>query len=137
VPRTSAALKYDNENRILVFKLDGGAVPMPALRPSEPFPPPPPSKASKAEIDRGELEFVEQCSRCHVFSPNTTPDLRKLTPELHATFKNIVLNGVFAARGMEKFSDVVSEADVDAIHAYLIDQQRQGYAAQQRAAGSK
>jgi len=129
--RTSAALMYDNENRILVFKLDGGPVPMPALRPAEPYPAPPPSQASQAEIGRGEIKFVEQCSRCHVFNPNTTPDLRKLTAAQHAAFKNIVLNGVFASRGMEKFGDLVSDADVDAIHAYLIDLQRQGYAAQQ------
>jgi quinohemoprotein ethanol dehydrogenase len=135
-PRTSAALKYDNENRILVFKLDGGPVPMPALRPADPFPPPPPSHASRTEIERGEIKFTEQCSGCHVFGPNVTPDLRKLTPELHAAFKKVVLDGVFASRGMEKFGDRVSEADVDAIHAYLIDLQRKGYTAQQRPPGS-
>jgi quinohemoprotein ethanol dehydrogenase len=136
IPQSSAARMYSNENRILVFKLDGGPVPMPALRPAELFPPPPPSTASKAEIDRGEVKFVEQCSRCHVFGPNTTPDLSKLTPALHSAFTDIVLNGALASGGMEKFGDLLSTADVDAIHAYLIDLQRQGYARQQRPPGS-
>jgi quinohemoprotein ethanol dehydrogenase len=131
-PRTSATLTYENENRILAFKLDGGPVPLPAKRPQEPFPPPPPGSASKAEIDHGEVKFVEQCSRCHVFGPNVTPDLRKLSPELHASFNSIVLDGAFGARGMEKFGDLLSAADVNAIHAYLIEQQRQGYAAQEQ-----
>jgi len=59
-----------------------------------------------------------------------TPDLRKLPPEVHAEFKNIVLKGDFAPLGMERFDDILSEADVDAIHAYLVDQAWQGYKAQ-------
>jgi quinohemoprotein ethanol dehydrogenase len=132
IPPTSAALKYNNANRILAFRLDGGPVPMPAPRADEQFPPPPASTANKAEVDRGEVKFVEQCSRCHVFGPNVTPDLRKLAPDAHAAFNGIVLGGAFAPLGMEKFGDLLSQADVDAIHAYLIDLQRQGYAAQQK-----
>lgn len=132
IPPTSAALTYSNENRILAFKLDGGPVPMPPLRPPEPFPAPPPSHASRAELDHGEIKFVEQCSRCHLFTPNTTPDLRKLPPAVHAAFRDIVLGGTLAPAGMERFDDLLSPSDVEAIHAYLIDQQRQGYAAQQR-----
>ena len=133
IPTGSAEYTYSNENRILVFKLDGGPVPMPPLRPAEPFPAPPPSKANRAELAHGESKFIEQCSRCHVLGPSVTPDLRKLTPPVHAAFNDIVLNGTLASQGMEKFGDLVSHADVNAIHAYLIDLQRQGYAAQQRA----
>ncbi len=130
IPPNSAALKYDNENRIVVFKLDGGPVPKPAPRPDEPFPAPPASTASAAEIRQGEVKFAEQCSRCHVFGPSVTPDLRKLPPAVHAAFEAIVLKGVLGAAGMERFDDLLSEADVKAIHAYLIDQQRLGYLAQ-------
>ncbi len=132
IPPTSAALAYSNENRIVAFKLGGGAVPLPPPRPAEPFPPPPPSMAAKAEIAHGEIKFVEQCSRCHLFAPNVTPDLRKLPTSVHAAFDDIVLNGVLASHGMEKFGDLLSASDVDAIHAYLIDLQRQGYSQQQR-----
>jgi quinohemoprotein ethanol dehydrogenase len=129
IPPGSAALKYYNENRILALQLDGGTLPMPAPRPAEPSQPPPASHADKAQIERGELKFVEQCSRCHTFGPSVTPDLRRLTPELHAIFNDIVLGGALAPTGMEKFDDLLSEEDVEAIHAYLIEQQRNDYAA--------
>jgi quinohemoprotein ethanol dehydrogenase len=129
-PPQSAARRYDNENRIVVLKLAGGSVPKPPARAEEPFPAPPPLKASSADIKLGEIKFAEQCSRCHVFGPSVTPDLRKLTPPVHAAFDAIVLKGVLGAAGMERFDDLLTKADVHAIHAYLIDQQRQGYAAQ-------
>jgi quinohemoprotein ethanol dehydrogenase len=129
-PPDSAARTYDNQNRIVAFRLDGGTVPKPQRRPDEPFPLPPPSTASASELRLGEIKFAEQCSRCHVFGPSVTPDLRKLTPALHAAFENIVLKGTLGAAGMERFDDLLSLADVRAIHAYLIDQQRQGFNAQ-------
>src|SRR6185369_2337247 len=61
------------------------------------------------------------------FGPSINPDLRKIPPELHAQFKNIVLKGALGLAGVESFSDILSEADVDAIHAYVIDQAWQGY----------
>jgi quinohemoprotein ethanol dehydrogenase len=33
---------------------------------------------------------------------------------------------------MERFDDILSEADVDAIHAYVIDQAWQGYKEQEK-----
>jgi len=131
IPSGSAALKYFNENRIVAFKLDGGAVPMPVARPPEPSQPPPQTQANKAQIERGEVKFTEQCGRCHSFGPSVTPDLRRLTPQLHAIFNDIVLGGVLAPAGMEKFGDLLSKEDVEDIHAYLIEQQRVDYAAQQ------
>jgi quinohemoprotein ethanol dehydrogenase len=133
IPATSAALHYDNENRLIAFKLDGGTVPMPPARPDEPFPAPPAGKEPAEQVKRGEVVFQEQCSRCHVFGPNVTPDLRKLTPDLHAGFEDIVLRGALAMGGMERFDDLLTEADVKAVHAYLIDQQRQGYRQQENA----
>jgi quinohemoprotein ethanol dehydrogenase len=130
-PPSSAALKYSNENRLLVFKLDGGAVPKPALRPEQKFPAPPPSTASAASIDHGEIIFNGQCSRCHVFGPSVTPDLRKLSPEWHEAFNDIVLRGSMGSQGMERFDDLLSAQDVADVHAYLIQQQALGYQAQQ------
>jgi quinohemoprotein ethanol dehydrogenase len=132
IPPQSVALKYNNENRILVFKLDGGAVPLPALRATEPFPAPPQVTANEAELKRGEEKFLEQCARCHSFGVSITPDLRKLPPAIHAAFKDIVLKGAFASLGMEGFADILDDKDVDAIHAYLISEQRRGYEAQQQ-----
>jgi quinohemoprotein ethanol dehydrogenase len=52
---------------------------------------------------------------------------------LHAAFKDIVLKGALAANGMERFDDLLSDKDADAIHAYLIDQSWQAYRTQQAA----
>jgi quinohemoprotein ethanol dehydrogenase len=124
LPPQSAALHYENVNRILAFRLGGSAVPMPPPAPDTDFPQPPPQSASVAEIRLGSIKFAEQCSRCHVFGPSITPDLRKLPPGIHAAFQDIVLRGLFAPQGMARFDDVLSPADVTAIHAYLIDQAR-------------
>jgi quinohemoprotein ethanol dehydrogenase len=134
IPPRDAAARYENLNRIIVFKLGGGPVPTPPERHDPPFPAPPQGSADPATLRQGEVKFAEQCSRCHALGPSTTPDLRKLTPELHAAFKDIVLKGQSAPLGMESFADILTDADADAIHAWLIDQQRQGYEAQQNAA---
>ena len=133
-PPSSAALKYQNTNRIIAFKIGGGAVPTPAPRVEAPFEKPPVETATKAQIDAGELKFVEECSRCHVLGPSSTPDLRKLNAGLHAEFKDIVLKGVLAPAGMERFDDILSEKDVDNIHAYLIDQSWIAYRKQEAGA---
>jgi quinohemoprotein ethanol dehydrogenase len=134
IPPSSAALKYQNTNRIIAFKLGGGAVPTPAPRVEEPLAKPPVQSASQAQIDAGEIKFVEECSRCHVLGPSSTPDLRRLNEGLHASFKDIVLKGVLAPAGMERFDDILSEKDVDNIHAYLVDQSWIAYREQEGAA---
>ena len=47
-------------------------------------------------------------------------DLRHLTPRLHARFNDIVLSGTLKAQGMAPFKDVLTPAQVAAIHAYVI-----------------
>lgn len=122
IPQSSAALKYQNVNRIIAFRLGGPAVPAPAPRVDAPFEKPPAQTASSESIRAGEIKFVQECSRCHVLGPSVTPDLRNLSPSLHAAFKDIVLRGAVAPTGMERFDDVLTEQDVENIHAYLIDQ---------------
>lgn len=134
IPPSSAAAKYENTNRIIAFKLGGGAVPRPAARPAMAFEKPPEQQASREAIEAGEVLFAQECSRCHVLDLSTTPDLRRLNPGLHAAFKDIVLHGAVAPTGMERFDDILSEKDADNIHAYLIDQSWVAYRAQQAAA---
>ena len=43
-----------------------------------------------------------------------------MTPETHGQFKDIVLGGIRLANGMASFADVLTEADADAVHAYII-----------------
>jgi quinohemoprotein ethanol dehydrogenase len=122
IPPGSAALKYQNTNRVIAFKIGGGSVPTPPLRTEPAMTKPPEQKATQAQIDAGEKIFVAQCSRCHQLGPSSTPDLRRLNDGLHVAFKDIVLKGILAPAGMERFDDILSETDVENVHAYFIDQ---------------
>jgi quinohemoprotein ethanol dehydrogenase len=133
-PPSSAALKYQNTNRIIALKLGGGEVPTPAPRVEEPFTEPPMQTATRSQIEAGEIKFIQECSRCHVMGPSITPDLRRLNDGLHAAFKDIVLQGALAPAGMERFDDLLSDEDVEDIHAYLIDQSWIAYRSQQHRA---
>jgi quinohemoprotein ethanol dehydrogenase len=127
IPPSSAAAKFQNTNRIMAFKLGGPAVPTPAPRAQEKIQKPPEQTASADSIQAGETKFVQECSRCHVFGPSVTPDLRNLSPSLHAAFEDIVLRGAVAPTGMESFGDLLTAQDVQNIHAYLIDQAWKAY----------
>jgi quinohemoprotein ethanol dehydrogenase len=81
--------------------------------------------------------FIAQCSRCHQLGPSTTPDLRRLNDGLHVAFNDIVLKGLLAPAGMERFDDLLSPEDVESVHAYLIDQSWAAYNAQQTATAGK
>lgn len=121
-PDESAAIRYGNAGRIVAFKLGGGPVPKPAARHEEPFARPPSREGSAASIASGEVLYNRYCSRCHVFGVGVLPDLRRLSPVTHQIFYDIVLNGVYQGKGMARWDDVLSRADAESIHAYLIDQ---------------
>ena len=129
VPPYAAAYGKPNANRLLVFRIGGGAVPIPAdLPPLEPAPAPPAqfSDVNAAMIARGAALFPENCSICHSNQPRAPlPDLRRMGAGVNAGFQQIVRGGLFVSRGMPSFADRLSEADVRAIQAYLIDTQGQ------------
>jgi quinohemoprotein ethanol dehydrogenase len=133
-PDSSAASRFENVNRIIAFKLGGAAVPAPPAIVVPPFEAPPAQTASEAGIGRGEIKFIEECSRCHTFGQSVTPDLRRLNAGLHAAFKDIVLRGTVAPTGMERFDDLLTEQDVDDIHAYVISEAWKAYREQEAAA---
>jgi quinohemoprotein ethanol dehydrogenase len=135
IPPNTVASKYMNVNRIISFRLDGGAVPKPPLRVEPPVPLPPENPASAQVIHEGERLFTTYCSRCHVFGPSITPDLRRIDPAVRARIKNIVIEGERAPFGMGRFDDVLSESDVNAISAYLLDQAWQLYREENAATG--
>jgi quinohemoprotein ethanol dehydrogenase len=117
------ARRYSNSGRVLVFKLGGGEVPLPALKPRTAEP----DKqfqlaASAATVERGVQLYRSQCGRCHglLTSKALLPALRELSYEKHQIFDQIVLGGVLQARGMASFSDVLSREDVNAIHAAIV-----------------
>ena len=127
VPRYSAAYTHENTNRLLVFKIGGGAVPKPDLRPALEAAPEPPAQASGVTaqtIARGQGLFFSNCAICHANQPRSiTPDLRRMQPGTHEVFRQILLEGLLTPNGMPRWDDVLSPGDADAIHAYLIDLQ--------------
>jgi quinohemoprotein ethanol dehydrogenase len=127
VPPYSAAYKRGNANRLLVFKLGGGEVPLPPeLPPLQPAPEPPAQLpgVTPAMVAEGQALLTANCSICHSNQPRAgLPDLRRMAENTHAGFEAIVLEGALVPRGMPRWDDRLSPAQVKAIHAYLIDTQ--------------
>ena len=127
VPPYSAAYKRGNANRLLVFKLGGGEVPIPPeLPPLQPAPEPPAQLpgVTPAMIAEGQALLTANCSICHSNQPRAgLPDLRRMASNTHAGFEAIVLGGALVPNGMPRWDDVLSAQQVKAIHAYLIDEQ--------------
>ena len=106
--------------RLLVFKL-GGTKRLPPLAKAEPIPQPPPLRASEADIQAGAQLFADTCSGCHGREAvGGVKDLRHMTAETHAKFKDIVLGGIYTDKGMASFKDIISDKQAEQIHDYLI-----------------
>lgn len=133
-PLNSAAYRYGNEGRIVAFKLGGGKVPLRAKvdRTAE-IPEPPVVKTSPKMIARGKKLFLTaRCSGCHEGGVGILPNLFAMPPEKHAVFKEILLEGLLEANGMANFSDLLSEDDVEALHAYIVYETKQRKASKYR-----
>jgi quinohemoprotein ethanol dehydrogenase len=130
----NAAARKGNANRILAFKLGGGATPVPPdVAPPGPLPEPPAQRGTAADIAAGAKLFAANCAMCHAnFPQSPVPDLRRSTAATHAAFNEIVLRGALQARGMPRWDDLMSEREADQVHAYVISVARQAYADQQR-----
>lgn len=131
-PPETAAYKYGNAGRIVAFKLDGGPAPqlepLPAI---EPIVEPPPLTASAETVARGEELYMGTCFFCHMSAGRGYPqDLRRLSPEKHAAFNDIVLHGSLRPLGMPQWDDVFTQEEVDAIHAYIVSMSWDAYNAE-------
>jgi quinohemoprotein ethanol dehydrogenase len=119
-----AARTYQNQARVLAFRLDGGPLQLPPHVELRPLPSARYTIDASAEtIERGRNLYASHCARCHGGllgeTPSGYPDLMRLAPEVHAAFPSIVLDGAMAYSGMASFRDVLSEADVVAIQVFL------------------
>jgi quinohemoprotein ethanol dehydrogenase len=127
VPQYAAAYKRGNRGRLLVFRLGGGAVPIPPeLPPLEVAPEPPAQQpgVTAAALEHGRALFFGNCVICHSNQHRSiTPDLRRMSPGTHDAFTAIVLGGALLPNGMPRWDDRLSAADAEALHAYLIDLQ--------------
>ncbi len=127
VPGYSAAYNKGFTNRLLVFRLGGGEVTVPEdLPPLEPAPAPPEQLegVTPEMIAMGNALFTENCTMCHSNQPRAPlPDLRRMQPNVHAGFQQIVREGLFVMNGMPSFGDRLSPEEVRAIQAWLISVQ--------------
>ena len=119
---TPASLTYGNSGRLLAFTLGGSAeLPVPTAVdrniPEQTLP-----EISGEDLVRGERQYNTYCSVCHgIFarSGGAITDLRLIGEGSHATFNQVVLEGLLAANGMASFADSLTDEDVTRIHAYV------------------
>jgi quinohemoprotein ethanol dehydrogenase len=118
----SNVAKVRPEARVLTYKLGGTAKLPPAKHEVLPLPEPPPLLADAQAIGLGQALFNGYCAVCHglnAVSGGITPDLRYLTPQKHAMFKQI-LAGALASRGMPVMIDLLPPDYEYAVHQYVI-----------------
>jgi quinohemoprotein ethanol dehydrogenase len=107
--------------RLMVFKLGAKGVTLPPMPPPSAIPPPPPLRASEEAVRKGAKLFGETCSRCHGENARGgLKDLRFMSAETRAQFKDIVIGGIRKDKGMVGFADILTNEDADAINAYLV-----------------
>lgn len=112
-------------SRVLTFKLGGVAPPLPANPLKQMHEPPVRLTDDQAVLEKGRTLYYAYCSACHgteVISNGAIPDLRHLPKAFHDNFNTIVLDGVMQKAGMVGFSEVLSEDDAFALHAYILEQ---------------
>lgn len=124
-------------SRLLAFKL-GGELELPKDRPTAILQPPRPKQPAEL-ASKGRLLFdAYACADCHGLyaesAHGSPPDLRNMSAKTHQEFEAVVLGGARKSKGMPPFSDL-SAADVEALHAYLINQAWADYQTQESRKG--
>jgi quinohemoprotein ethanol dehydrogenase len=133
MPGNIAAVR-GNDNRILSFRLDGGATPLPPeLAPVAPLPEPPAQAGTSGDIAAGGVLFERNCGGCHGNADRApVPDLRRSgfirDP---AAFQSVVRGGLLEKRGMPSWDDLLTAAQVEQLRSNLISVARDAYAKQQ------
>ena len=81
----------------------------------------------------GKPRFMESCAVCHgtdAASGGVLPDLRRASPETHATWDAIVRGGLYRERGMPAFAQIFSAEDSEAVRAFVLERAWQAYESQ-------
>ncbi|MBV1886275.1 MAG: c-type cytochrome, partial [Parvibaculaceae bacterium] len=132
--RQTAAAKYSNDGRLLVFSLGGTeTLPELALRDLS-IPEHQAVPATDEQLRNGEVNYLSICSLCHgamVVSSGVLPDLRRMSPAVKEHFQDIVRGGMLKDNGMASFGDLLTEQDVQDIYSYIIKRARQDRALMQ------
>jgi len=129
----AAVTRYENTGRVLAFKL-GAALPLPRSKPRDRTLPVPPRLAASADaLAVGKSVYAKHCGVCHgpgVASSFVVPDLKYLSPEKHAAFQQIVLDGALLGKGMPRFDDLIAPEDIPALQGYIVSEAHRAYAEQ-------
>jgi quinohemoprotein ethanol dehydrogenase len=115
--------RVSNISRMLVFKLDGEAalparpepVEMTRVRSTE-------EPADEATLAAGQKLYQDICAVCHgvgVISGGVTPDLRMYPAGMTAAFEAVVRGGALEAHGMPGYQELIEDADLAALKAYI------------------
>jgi quinohemoprotein ethanol dehydrogenase len=127
IERASGTALNRASARLLVFKL-GGTAKLPPLAPAPPRPDPPPLLASEETVKRGAELFAANCAVCHgQLAIGGVKDLRFMDAATHKSFGDVVLKGARAQKGMASFANVLTPADAEAIHAYVISRAQEDW----------
>jgi quinohemoprotein ethanol dehydrogenase len=119
--------------RLLAFEI-GGKAQLPPVPPVPPLPRPAISSSQTAPVGKGAALFDLNCAACHgqqtLAIRGAIPDLRRsAVPTNFTALKQIVLDGGLVQLGMPKFD--LTEAELQQIRAYIIQQSWASYEAQQ------
>ena len=122
-----------DNGRVVVYKL-GGTASLPKPNLTKIAMPKPPAAVASAEIAAaGHAKFNRYCLICHGYnaiSGGVIPDLRYSgLIGSAAGFKDVVIGGARKDAGMVSFAKVLSDADAEAIRAYVITEANAGYVA--------
>ena len=112
-------------SRVLTFKVGGKVSLPPVTAPAAAvdFPAPPPVTGTPEQIAEGKQLYLTRCFQCHgdaAMSSGVISDLRKLSPESHAAWDDYVRGNQKHELGMPKFDKLLTEAQSEAIHQYVI-----------------
>jgi len=117
-------LKNQNSGHVFTFALGGNTQP-PTIGKTTRKVQVPTDPLDEESVQQGSKLYHEHCARCHgvqAASSGLYPDLRTSNSGVHSVWQKIVLGGMLKGTGMDAFSDVLNEDQVQDIHAYVINQ---------------
>ena len=107
--------------KLLVFKLDAKGVTLPPMAAQDETAYLPRQRVPAEVAARGAALYGETCNRCHGDNAvGGIKDLRRMSKDAHDGFLDIVLNGTLLHKGMPSFGTVLTKAQAEDIHGYLI-----------------
>lgn len=121
---TAAVKFYENKGRLLVFKLGGGEVPLPAKL-AEPLGPTDMDNTGLAQLSAEQMERGKQlylnCAGCHGTGGSTPmlPNLSRVRAMGKEGLRAVLLDGALEGMGMPVFTDKMTQDDVDALYEYI------------------